>query len=141
MKKQELEVLLNQLKKEDDEIVKMPMRYEGFELNIKRNLIHLSLLGYIKKQNDEPFEYEEIEVIEEMFHGGITYQNNDDTVFGFDCATSVDILPGMERDLMAMGLKVEEDNQVERSYKDKDFVLSTLKDCADNINKLYEIEV
>jgi|SRR5699024_507675 len=117
---------------EIEPLVDEPMLYHGFRLSVKRDLATGALQGFIQKQSGDAFSNEALEIIEDMFHGGIQYQTEQKPyTYGFVCATLDDLIPCVERDRMNYNLPPSKG-----TYKDKDFVLSTLQDCADNINRI-----
>src|SRR5699024_11282308 len=65
----------------------------------------------------------------------ISFRNKDNSKLGFSCTTARDISPGVERDLLAMGLDVEEDNSIKRSYKSREFVIRNLKRTVERLKE------
>lgn len=132
LKKEKVENLIKKVKREDKSGFKRE-KVNGYVLSVERHPTHLSLSGYIQREDNEPFDNFEQEVINEQFHGGISFKNKTNTKLGFSCTTAQDILPGMEQDLLTMGLEVEEDNSINRSYKSKQFVMKKLKQTVEQL--------
>ena len=134
LKQEKVDNLLKKVQKEGSEIDER-IEQDGYILSVKRHPMNLSLNGYIQNVDNEPFDESEKEIIHDIFHGGITFRNKNNSKLGFSCTTAQDISPGVERDLLAMGLDVEEDNSIKRSYKSREFVIRNLKRTVERLKE------
>lgn len=95
---------------------------DGFKVSIRTIPYQEHLCGYI--DFGRKLTKAEWKRVNEAAHGGITF--NEGTIYGFDCAHSGDLVPGIENLYLALGISNSyRDGKV---YRDKNYVVNVLNE-------------